>query len=316
MHEHSTHSHTGDKDRTEGRLWISIGLNLMITLAEFVGGIISGSLSLLSDALHNLNDTASLGISLAARKISGKEANREKTFGYRRAEVIGAFINLITLIIIALYLVKEGIERFYNPQPIDGTLMFAVALVGLAGNVITALLLHRSSRENINIRSAYIHILSDALSSVGVIVAGWLILQYGWYVVDTVLTLMIAGYILWQSVSMLRKTIDILMEATPDSIEVNKLSRDMKTVNRVRDVHHMHVWRLDERNIMLESHVVIDEEDLPRMEQIKASLKELLDRKYDIRHSTLEFEFEPCGDPGEKPCNELESRLKTKTNGQ
>ncbi|MDZ7773249.1 MAG: cation diffusion facilitator family transporter [Balneolaceae bacterium] len=305
-HNHA-HHHRHGSDQTEGRLWISIGLNALITLAEFVGGILSGSLALLSDALHNLSDTASLAISLVARKISGREANRRKTFGYRRAEIIGAFINLVTLVLIALFLIKEGVERFYNPQPIDGMVMFVVAIVGLLGNVITALLLYRSSKENLNIRSAYIHILSDALSSVGVIVAGWLILRYGWYIVDTFLTLVIAGYILLQSYHMLRQTIDILMEGTPAEIDLQELTAGMQRVKDVQEVHHMHVWRLDEQNILLESHVVIDEEDLPRMEVIKSRLKELLATEYDIRHSTLEFEFEPCGEPGQRPCNELET---------
>lgn len=302
-HEHGHHHHHHGEDQTEGRLWISIFLNLTITLAEFIGGLISGSLSLLSDALHNLNDTTSLGISLFARKVSKKEANQQKTFGYKRAEIIGAFINLITLVIIALFLVKEGVERFYNPQPIDGFVMFVVAIIGLLGNVITALLLYRSSKENINIRSAYIHIMSDALSSVGVIVAGWLILQYQVYVVDTILTLLIAGYILWQSYYMLRKTIDILMESTPRELELDEVTKAMQQVDGVREVHHLHVWRLDEQNILLESHVVIDESDVNHMEAIKSSLKELLEKRFDIHHSTLEFEFEPCEESIENPCH-------------
>jgi cobalt-zinc-cadmium efflux system protein len=300
-YDHGHHHHHGE-GQTEGRLWISIFLNFTITLAEFVGGIISGSLSLLSDALHNLNDTASLGISLVARKISKKEANRDKTFGYQRAEIIGAFINLITLVIIALFLIKEGIERFYNPQPIDGMVMFVVAIVGLLGNVITAVLLHRSSKENINIRSAYVHIMSDALSSVGVIIAGILILQYQFYIVDTILTLIIAGYILWQSYHMLRKTIDILMESTPKGLELPAIQSAMAGVSGVLDVHHLHVWRLDEQNILLESHVVIDEEDMNKMESIKSSIKQMLSSNFNIHHSTLEFEFEPCEERIESPC--------------
>lgn len=302
-HEHGHHHHHHADDQTEGRLWISIFLNLVITIAEFVGGLISGSLALLSDALHNLNDTTSLGISLVARKVSKKKANEDKTFGYKRAEIIGAFINLITLIIIALFLVKEGIERFYNPQPIDGLVMFVVAIIGLLGNVITALLLHRSSKENINIRSAYIHIMSDALSSVGVIIAGWLILQYEVFIIDTILTLLIAGYILWQSYYMLRKTIDILMESTPREIELDEVVLAMQQVTGVLDVHHLHVWRLDEQNILLESHIVIDENDLTNMESIKTSLKDLLRNGFEIHHSTLEFEFEPCRESVESPCN-------------
>lgn len=301
-HGHHHHHHHHGDDQTEGRLWISIFLNLTITLAEFVGGLISGSLALLSDALHNLNDTTSLGISLFARKVSKKEATVDKTFGYKRAEIIGAFVNLITLVIIALFLIKEGIERFYNPQPIDGLVMFIVAIIGLLGNVITAVLLYRSSKENINIRSAYIHIMSDALSSVGVIVAGWLILQYQWYIVDTLLTLIIAGYILWQSYYMLWETIDILMESTPTEIELKEVTQAMQEVAGVLDIHHLHVWRLDENNILLESHVVIDENDMNNMESIKSSLKDLLSSGFDIHHSTLEFELEPCDEHAAKPC--------------
>jgi len=301
-HHGHHHHHAHGKDQTEGRLWISIFLNLVITLAEFIGGIISGSLALLSDALHNLNDTTSLGISLFARKVSKKEANKEKTFGYKRAEIIGAFINLITLVIIALFLIKEGVERFYNPQPIDGLVMFIVAIIGLLGNVITAVLLYRSSKENINIRSAYVHIMSDALSSVGVIVAGWLILQYELFIVDTILTLIIAGYILWQSYYMLRQTIDILMESTPTEIQLEEVTLAMQEVAGVMDIHHLHVWRLDENNILLESHVVIDESDMLNMEKIKSSLKDLLNKSFNIQHSTLEFEFEPCEEKVENPC--------------
>ena len=301
-HSHNHGHHHGD-DQTEGRLWIAIILIFIITAAEFIGGIISGSLALLSDALHNLNDTTSLGISLIARKISKKDANREKTFGYKRAEIIGAFINLITLIIIALFLIKEGVERFYNPQPIDGMVMFIVAIIGLLGNVITAILLYRDARENLNLRSAYIHILSDAFSSVGVIIAGVLILWYELYIIDTILTLIIAGYILWHSYYMLRQTINILMESTPANIEIPNVQQAMVKVSGVLDIHHLHVWRLDEKNILLESHVVIDEDNIGEMESIKSALKKLLSSSFDIHHSTLEFELEPCEEHHESPCN-------------
>jgi len=300
-HNYHNHSHHG-RDQTDGRLWISIFLNFVITLAEFAGGILSGSLALLSDALHNFNDTASLGISLAARKISKKKADNEKTFGYQRAKIIGAFINLITLIIIALFLVKEGIERFYNPQPIDGVIMFVVAIIGLAGNIITAMLLHDSSKESINIKSAYIHILSDALSSVGVIIAGYLILEFQLYIIDTILTLLIAGYILIQSYYMLRETIDILMEGTPAQINLDEVTKTMQLVEGVHDIHHLHVWKLDEHNILLETHVVIDESDMTNMEIIKSELKEMIRTHFDIHHSTLEFEFEPCETDTRNPC--------------
>lgn len=182
--------------------------------------------------------------------------------------------------------------------------MFAVAMIGLLGNFITAFLLHKKSKENINIRSTYIHILTDGLSSVGVVIAGWLILVYQYVIADTILTLIIAGYILWQSYYMLKETINILMESTPQDISVEEITRAMKSVPDVRGIHHVHVWRLDEQNFLLESHVMIDQDDLESMETIKSNLKEILRSDFNIYHSTLEFEFEPCEDHEEIPCNQ------------
>ena len=292
---HHHHHHNNVDDASIWKLWASIFFNLAITIAEFVGGILSNSLALLSDAIHNLNDTMSLGITLVAKKISKKGANPSKTFGYKRAEIIGACINLITLVIVALFLIKEGVERFFDPQPIDGYIMFVVAIVGLIGNFATAALLWKDSKDNINMRSAFIHILSDGLSSVGVIIGGWLILKYEWYIVDTILTVIIGIYILWHSYYMLRETINILMESKPEGIDISELTTSMKSVEKVCDVHHVHVWRLDEKSTLLESHVVIEKDDIGDMESIKSSLKKILHDEFEIHHSTLEFEFEPCG---------------------
>ncbi len=293
--KHHHHHHPNIDDTSIWKLWISIILNLVITLAEFVGGLLSNSLALLSDAVHNLNDTLSLIISLVARKISKKGVNQNKTFGYKRAEIIGAFINLITLVIVALFLIKEGVERFFDPQPIDGFTMFWVAIVGLFGNFITAALLFKESKENLNMRSAYTHILSDGLSSVGVIIGGWMIFKYDWYIVDTILTIGIGAYILYHSYYMLRETIDILMQAKPENLDLSELQNSMLDVEKVCGIHHLHVWQLDESQVMLECHVVINEENLSEMEEVKSGLKKLLHDKFEIFHSTLEFEFEPCG---------------------
>ncbi|SMO51574.1 cation diffusion facilitator family transporter [Gracilimonas mengyeensis] len=296
-HGHHHHHHVDVDDSSIWKLWVSIFLNLMITIAELVGGIISNSLALLSDAVHNLNDTMSLGITLIAKKISKRGANPSKTFGYKRAEIIGAFINLITLVIVALFLIKEGVERFFDPQPIDGYTMFWVAIVGLIGNFVTAALLWKNSKNDISMRSAFIHILSDGLSSVGVIIGGWLILEYELYIVDTILTVIIGVYILWHSYYMLRETINILMESKPADIDLDQLTEAMHTVDKVHGVHHVHVWRLDETSTLLESHVLIDKEDINEMEAIKSKLKTLLKEQFGINHSTLEFEFEPCRSP-------------------
>lgn len=293
-HKHHHHHHHNFDDSSTVKLWISIFLNLAITIAEFVGGILSNSLALLSDAVHNLNDTLSLGISLAARKISKKGANKDKTFGYKRAEIIGAFINLITLVLVALFLIKEGVERFFDPQPIDGVTMFWVAIVGLLGNFITAALLFKDAKDNLNLKSAYIHILSDGLSSVGVIIGGWLIIKYEWYIVDTILTVGIGAYILWHSYHMLKETIDILMQSTPTEIDIPELQSKIEAIPKVCGAHHIHVWRLDEHEIMMESHIAIEQEDIGEMENLKTAIKKLLHDDFGIHHSTLEFECEPC----------------------
>ncbi|MGF1671304.1 MAG: cation diffusion facilitator family transporter [Balneolaceae bacterium] len=296
------HSHKHKHDSTENRLWISIFLNLGITIAEVIGGILSNSLALISDALHNLSDTTSLGISLIARKISKRSPNRQKTFGYKRAEIIAAFINLVTLVFIALFLIKEAVERFFDPQPVIGSIMLWVAVAGLAGNVITAILLYRDSKTNINIKSAYVHIFWDAISSVAVIIGGIIIWLYGLYVVDTIITVLISVYILYHSFHLLKETIDILMESTPDDIEISEIEHSIETIPHVLDAHHVHVWNLNEEHRLLECHVKIDRSKADDLEKIKSDIKNLLMKKFSINHSTLEFELEHCGDKEKESC--------------
>lgn len=294
-HHHHDHADTGD-----GRLVASIGLNLLITIAEVVGGLVSGSLSLLSDAVHNLSDTGSLAISYAARRIGRRQPTARKTFGYKRAEILGAFANLLTLVLIALFLVKEAVERMLDPQPIDGPVMLAVAAIGLAANVATALLLFRQSKESLNIRSAFLHIVSDGVSSVGVVIGGLLILYFDFYLVDPILTLGISVYLLFHSYHLLRRTADILMESTPADVDLDELARDVRRIEHVRGVHHLHVWELSERQRALEAHIVIDRADVEHMESVKHAVKHRLADAYAITHSTLEFEFVPCL-PGTDP---------------
>ena len=304
---HQHHHHHVEVRGSERRLAISIVLNLVITVAEVVGGLLSGSLALLSDALHNFSDTASLCISLIARRIGRREATSVKTFGYKRAEIIGAFVNLVTLVLIALYLIKEAVERFFNPQPIDGTIMLVVAVIGLAANVATAVLLFRDARESLNIRSAFLHIITDAVSSVGVILGGVLILYYDVYLVDPILTLLISLYILYHSYEMLRETVDILMEGVPKNIDLDQLVAEVEALDRVRGMHHLHVWQFDEHTVALEAHINIEETDLEHMETVKRAIKHTLGEVFHIHHTTLEFEFAPCHDPGCYEVNESEA---------
>ncbi len=291
------HRHHHDVDAMgDRRLIAAIAVNMLLTLAQVIGGIVSGSLALIADALHNFSDAASLLIALVARKIGRQPADHFKTFGYKRAEVIAALINLVTLVIVGFYLIYEALWRIYEPQLIEGWTVVVVASIALVIDVVTAMLTYSLSKNSMNIRAAFLHNVSDALASVGVIVAGSLILLYEWYWTDTVLTLLIAGYVLYQAATLLPKTIHILMEGTPEDIVIINVIQVMESVEGVSNVHHVHIWQLDEHKNALEAHVVID--DFCDIETVKTALKTELKWRFNITHSTLEFEIEHC----EKPC--------------
>ncbi|HHL45444.1 MAG TPA: cation transporter, partial [Gammaproteobacteria bacterium] len=274
------------------RLGWAIAINMLLTLAQIVGGIVSGSLALIADALHNFSDAASLLIAWVARRIGRQPPDHFKTFGYKRAEVIAALINLVTLVIVGLYLIYEALWRMVEPQVIEGWTVVIVAGIALVIDIATALLTYSMSKNSMNIRAAFLHNVSDALASVGVILAGSLILLYNWYWSDTLLTLLIAGYVLYQAATMLPETIHILMQGTPEDISVDEVIRSMERVEGVRNVHHVHIWQLDEHENALEAHVVIN--DFMQTEQIKVALKAELEQQFSIVHSTLEFEIDHC----------------------
>ena len=287
MSRNHHHHHAPESDRS---LLIAIFLNGLLTLAQVIGGIISGSLSLIADALHNISDVASLGIALFARTISRKPADEFKSFGYQRAEVIAALINLTLLITVSIYLIYEAVWRVIEPQVIVGWIIVLVAGIALIVDMVTAMITYRLSKNNLKMKAAFLHNLSDALASIGVIIAGALILLYQWYWVDTLVTFLIAGFVLWQGIIMLPKTVHLLMEGTPEELSSVDIKSAMEEVADVEDVHHIHVWNLDEYRIALEAHVVVTADELKEVEVIKDKLKLLLKDKFNINHSTLEFE--------------------------
>jgi len=292
MGHHHTHHHDTESlgDR---RLLLAILANMLLTVAQVAGGIVSGSLSLVADALHNFSDASTLLIAWLARRIGRQPADDLRTFGYQRAEVIAALVNLVSLVIIGLYLIYAGIWRIFQPQAIEGWIVVIVAGGALIIDVATAVLTWTMSKHSMNIRAAFLHNVSDALASVGVVLAGSLILLYGWYWTDTALTLIISAYVLYQAATLLPQTIHLLMEGTPEGLSVVEVKAAMEVVKGVRNVHHIHLWQIDEQRRALEAHVVIDcFEDTAG---IKAALKERLDEAFDITHSTLEFEIENCG---------------------
>ena len=312
-HDHEGHSHAGHshgKNAGTTRLVLAIVFNFLITAAEVVAGLVAGSLTLLADAAHNASDTASMGVSLVARRVAARAADRRRTFGYERAELIGAFINLVTLILIALYLLVEAVQRFFEPQSIDGRLMLIVGAVTLAGNVATAFVLYKPSKGSLNVKSAFVHIVADALGSVAVILGGWLITQYGWTVVDPLLTVAIAAYILAHSYGMLRETISILMESAPRGFPLDEMTRRLEAMDHVADVHHVHVWRLDENKTALEAHVAVEGiEALEALDPLKGKIKQKLEEEYGIGHATLELEHESCTDEARRSASSEEASL-------
>jgi len=288
-HHHGVDESTGDK-----QLVLAIIVNMLLTLAQVVGGVISGSLSLIADALHNFSDAASLLIALVARKIGRQPADHFRTFGYKRAEVIATLINLISLILIGLYLIAEALWRIHEPQIIEGWIVVIVAGVALFIDVVTAMLTYSMSKNSMNIKAAFLHNVSDALASIGVMIAGTLILLYELYWVDTFITFLIAGYVLYQAATMLPKTINILMQGTPENIVIEDVIKRIEKVPEVLSVHHVHIWQLDEHDNALEAHVIIS--DFAKTEKIKSAIKEQLSEKHLIIHSTLEFEESHCTD--------------------
>jgi cobalt-zinc-cadmium efflux system protein len=278
-------------------LIISTFVNFVIVFAEIIGGLLSGSLALLSDALHNLGDGIAIFISYLANRISKKSVTDKKTFGYKRIEIIAALFNAVSLIAITIYLFTEAYKRLQNPEPVKAQLMFIVAVIGLMGNIISVLLLHKDASKNLNVKAAYIHLLGDTFSSVVVILGGLLMYYFDIYWVDPIITILIGLYILREAYRILMETIDILMQATPKDIDINKIKGKIEEISSVANVHHIHVWSLTDKQTHFEGHIATTNDfKISELENIKKQISELLSKDFKINHITLQFEFKECSD--------------------
>jgi len=286
-HDHA-HHHI-DPKAGDGRLIGAVAVNLGLTVAQIIGGILSGSLALIADALHNLSDAASLVIALIARRIARKGATATMTYGYGRAEVVAALVNYTTLILLGIYLCYEAVLRLFDPHAVDGWLVVIIAGIALVVDLVTAALTWAMAKDSVNIRAAFLHNLADALGSVAVIVAGTLILLFDWQIIDPLVTFGIAGYILWMSFSEIGGVIRILMLGSPAGIDTDRLIEDLRTVDGVQDIHHAHLWQMQEHEPALEAHVVVAPGRWSDADRIKAALKDRL-AGAGVGHSTLELE--------------------------
>ena len=290
MSNNHSHSHTTLSGKN---LLISIILNLVITIAQIIGGFISGSLSLISDAVHNFSDVVSLVISYVANLLTNsKKQTIHYTFGFKRAEIIAAFINAISLIIIAVFLGIEAIKRFKNPQSIESDIVIWLAILGIAVNGFSVLLLKKDAKNNLNMKSAYLHLLTDMLTSVTVLIGGLLMKYYQIYWIDAALTLVISLYLIYISWDILITSIKILMLFAPKHIKINEVVDQVLNVEGIRNIHHVHIWQLNDKDCHFEAHIQFKNDiKLSDFDLICERVEKILLDKFQINHCNLQPEF-------------------------
>lgn len=278
--------------KRDRNLLISIFLNIGITTAQIIGGLISGSLSLLSDALHNFSDVISLIISYVASKLSRKKASFDRTFGFKRAEVLAAFVNAFSLIIVAFFLIIEAIDRFKNPEVIASDLVIYFSIIAIVGNGLSVLLLKKDAHHNLNMTSAYIHLFTDMMASIVVLIGGILMQYYNIYWIDNLLTLCIAIYLIWMGYDLLYKATRILMLFTPKTINIKDIVDMVSNIKHVGKLHHVHVWYLNEEELHLEGHLELSNDiSISEFDTILLEIETTLKDNFNINHVTLQPEY-------------------------
>jgi cobalt-zinc-cadmium efflux system protein len=287
-HEHS-HPHTA---RGERGLLISILLNILITAAQIAGGLISGSLALLSDAFHNFSDAGSMLISYFAILIGKRSKNTAKTYGYKRAEILAALFNVMILFAVCGYIIYEAVLRFKKPMVINPVIMISVALFGVLGNGISAILLLKDSKENINIKSAYLHLIGDAASSIAVVITAVILMFKPWFIADTIMSVLISLYIIRESFGVLMESVNVLMQATPRGQDAARIKQSLMTIKglKISDIHHIHMWDITPGNTVFDAHVVVGRANLKNADKIIVAINKVLAKKFNIKHSTIQLE--------------------------
>jgi len=283
-------------DDTQGKNLIFVTLiNLSISIVQVIGGLISGSLALLSDALHNLGDTSALFIAYLARRSGSKRPNLQKTFGYKRIEILAALYNASVLIALCLFLFYSAYERLMNPETVDSKLMLIVAVFGLLANMVSVLIIQKGRHENLNVKAAYLHLLGDTLSSFAVIAGGILMWVFEVYWVDPLITILVGIYIIYHSWKVIRETLDILMQSTPEGIDLSKIKERIDAIDAIDNIHHIHVWRLTDAQVHFEAHINLKENlSMDSMMKIKGQVEQILQNDYKIDHMTLQFGYGCC----------------------
>ena len=286
MSEHHHHEVSGKN------LFITIVLNIIITIAQIIGGIFSGSLALLSDAMHNFSDVVALFISYFANRLASRPNSENQTFGYKRAEILATLFNASVLIGIAIFLIVEAFHKFYHPEAINSIWVIGLGTLSIILNTASVLLVKDDAHDNMNIRAAYLHLLTDVMTSVAVVVGGVLMYYFGLFWIDSLISLLIALYLIWASVGLLRESSAILMQFTPKEIDIEKVVALIKEEEEIEGVHHIHVWRLDDHRIHFEAHLDFKEDlKLSESNRVVKLLEQKLHDNFEIEHTTLQCEY-------------------------
>ncbi|OGS39885.1 MAG: hypothetical protein A3K77_03930 [Euryarchaeota archaeon RBG_13_31_8] len=284
------------RDILQKKFRIFIYLSLFVLVMEVAGGIFTNSLALLSDSGHVLTDLLALLLAYFALRLSKKGPTQQFTYGYYRAEILAAVTNGVVLILITVYIFYQSYIRFLSPQIIKGSEMFIIAIIGLFANLYVVIKMQHDEKENLNVRGAYLHILSDTVSSVGVVIAGVLIIVTGNYIFDPIVSAMIGVFILIGCLRLIRESAHILMEAAPEHIDIQKVSDDIQKITCVKEVHDLHVWSIASDVYALSSHILIDAKDVNSLNKIVSQINEMLKSKYNITHTVIQSECEHCVD--------------------
>ena len=300
-HSHEGHDHSHDlKHASYGRLWWAFAINLVFLVIEIVGGLIVNSLALLADAGHMLTDVGALALAIFVAHLARKPATPNRTFGLLRAEVLGAFLNGGTLVLIVGFIFYEAWKRIGNVQTIDGPVMIIIAVFGLFANIGSAVILAKGHEENVNIRGAFLHMIADALGSVGAIIAGLVIMTTGWFPIDAIASVVIGLLILWSSWGFLKQTLNILLEATPENIDYMKVKKSLEDMEHINAVHDLHIWTITSGMPVLSAHISLASccSDTTHWQNCLSDANKLLKEKFGIEHTTLQVE------PNEGECTQ------------
>ena len=296
-----SHEHLHNEESWGKRLIITMIVNLVIPAVQISGGIISGSMALISDALHNLSDFTSVLISYGALRLGSRGPDFKQTFGYKRLEVFAAMVNVALLYGVAFYIAIEGYYRLMNPKPIQGYLVIGVALIGFVANLLATLMLQPGARVNINMRSVFLHMLSDALTSLGVAILGLFLIFRPWYWLDPIVSWIIVVMIFYGGWSLLKDSLLILMNATPPGIDLDEIQKAVESIEGIKEIHHLHVWNLSAESIALAAHITVPDQMLSKINEISIEVRSMLLLRFRIDHPILQFEVNGC-DSGNLLC--------------